>query len=91
MSTLGETRSTYDFSSDSDDEFGWEEVAVPQAQDIELEDQAGPSIRSNIEVTLEAYPTQRKGDRRYAVFLGLTGGRFEAALQEEVSWRHLAC
>jgi hypothetical protein len=79
MSTLGETRSTNDFSSDSEDELDWEEVAVPQAQYIELEDEAGPSTKSNIEVTFEAYPTQRKGDKKYAVSLGLTDERFEAA------------
>jgi hypothetical protein len=71
MSTLGKSTSTYDFSSDSEAELDWEEVAVPQVQHIELEDQAGPSISSNIEVTLDAYPTKRKGEKQYAVFLGL--------------------
>jgi hypothetical protein len=82
---------TYDVLSDSEDELDWEEVAVPQAQHIELEeDQAGPSTRHNIEVTLEAYPTRRKGDTQYG-FLYLTGERFEVASQEEVFWRHPAC
>jgi hypothetical protein len=58
--------STYDVLSDSEDELDWEEVTVPQAQYIELEDQSGPSTRPNIEVTLEAYPTSRKGDTQYA-------------------------
>ncbi|KAF8467598.1 Rad4-domain-containing protein [Russula ochroleuca] len=61
MSTHDITRPTDDFFSDSEDELDWEEVVVPQAQHIQLEDQAGPSTRPNIEVTLEAYPTQRKG------------------------------
>ena len=87
---MGET-STYDVLSDSEDELDWEEVTVPQAQHIELdEDQVGPSTRHNIEVTLEAYPTSRKGDTQYVVFLYLTDERFEVALQEEV-WRHPAC
>ena len=75
MSTQDKTRlSTYDSFSDSEDELDWEEVAVPQAQhlELELEDQAGPSTRPNIEVTLEAYSTKRKGDKKYAVFLGIT-------------------
>ena len=93
MSTKGNT-STYGVPSDSEDEFDWEEVTVPQAQHIELEleeDQAGPSTRPNIEVTLEAYPTHRKGDAQYVGFLFLMGKCFEVALQEEVFWRHLAC
>ena len=91
MSTKGKT-STYDALSDSEDELDWEEVTVPQAQYIELEeDQAGPSTRPNIEVTLEAYPTRRKGDTKYAAFLYLMDERFELALQEEVFWWHLAC
>ena len=71
MSTHGKTVSTYDFASDSEDEFDWEEVAVPQAQHLELEDQPDPSTRPNIEVTLEAYPTQGKGATQYAVPLVL--------------------
>jgi hypothetical protein len=71
MSTHGKTVSTYDLASDSEDEFDWEEVAVPQAQPLELEDESGPSTRPNIEVTLEAYPTQRKGATQYAVLLVL--------------------
>ena len=68
MSTKG-TTSTYDILSDSDDELDWEEVTVPQAQHIEPEeDQAGPSTRPNIEVTLEVYPKSRKGDTQYAIF-----------------------
>ena len=91
MSTKGKT-STYDFLSDSEDELDWEEVTVPQAQHIELEeDQTGLSTRPNIEVTLEAYPTSRKGNIQYADFLYLTDERFEVALQEEVFWRHPAC
>ncbi|KAI9443725.1 hypothetical protein F5148DRAFT_784537 [Russula earlei] len=60
MSTLGESNG---FFSDSEEELDWEEVAVPQLEqvEVELEDQAGPSTRPHIEVTLEAYPTQRKG------------------------------
>ncbi|KAI0288071.1 hypothetical protein BC826DRAFT_1107975 [Russula brevipes] len=63
MSTQDKAGSTYDFSSDSEDELDWEEVAVPQAQHLELEEdqEAGPSTRPNIEVTLEAYPSPRKG------------------------------
>lgn len=83
MSTKAKTP-TYDFLSDSEDELDWEEVIVPQAQDIELEeDQAGPSTRPNIEVTLEVYPTRRKGDAQYAVFIYLMDEGFQAALQEE--------
>jgi hypothetical protein len=92
MSTKGKT-SIYDVLSESEDELDWEEVTVPQAQHIELEeleDQAGPSTGPNIEVTLEAYPTHRKGDKQYAGFFYLTDGRFEVALQEEVFWRHPA-
>ena len=37
MSTNGKT-STYDVLSDSEDELDWEEVTVPQAQHIELEE-----------------------------------------------------
>jgi hypothetical protein len=82
---------TYDVLSDSEDELDWEEVTVPQAQHIELEeDQAGPSTRPNIEVTLEAYSTRRKGDAQYAGFLYPTDERFEIALQEEVFWWHSA-
>jgi hypothetical protein len=91
MSTKDKTP-TYDVLSDSEDESDWEEVTVPQAKYIELEeDQAGPSTRPNIEVTLEAYPTRRKGDKKYAVFLYLTDEHFKVALQEEVFWRHPAC
>lgn len=92
MSTKGKT-STYDIISDSEDELDWEEVTVPQPQhyDIELdEDHAGPSTGPNIEVTLEAYPTGRKGDKKYACFLYLMDERFEVALQEKVSWWHPA-
>ncbi|KAH9992061.1 hypothetical protein BJV77DRAFT_1060568 [Russula vinacea] len=60
MSTHDITRSTSNSFSDSEDELDWEEVAVPQVQHIELEDQAGPSTRPNIEVTLEAYSTQER-------------------------------
>ena len=77
MTTQSETLSTYDFASDSEDELDWEEVAVPQVQHIELEDQAGPSTRPNIEVTLEAYSTQRKGKTQYAVFFCLIVECFE--------------
>ena len=91
MSTPDITRSTNDSFSDSEDELDWEEVAVPQAQHLELEDQAGPSTRPNIEVTLDAHHTKRKGDKQYAFFLCLPDGHFEAVLQEEVSWWHLAC
>ena len=91
MSTKGNTP-TYDVLSDSEDEFDWEEVTVPQAQHIELEeDQAGPSTRHNIEVTLEVYPTNRKGDTRYVIFFYPTDERFEVALQKEVFWQHPTC
>jgi hypothetical protein len=91
MSTEDKT-SAYDVLSDSEDELDWEEVTVPPAQHLELEeDLAGPSTRPNIEVTLEAYPTSRKGDTQFAVFLYLMDERFEVALQEEVFWRHPAC
>lgn len=69
MSTKGKT-STYGILSDSEDELDWEEVTVPQALHIELEeDQAESSTRPNIEITLEAYPTRRKGDTQYAIFI----------------------
>jgi hypothetical protein len=91
MSTKDKT-STYDVASDSEDELDWEEVTVPQAQQMELEeDQGGPSTRPTIEVTLEAYSTHRKGDTQYAVFPYLTEERFEVALQEEAFWRDPAC
>jgi hypothetical protein len=77
MSTHDITRSTSNSFSDSEDELDWEEVAVPQVQHIELEDQAGPSTRPNIEVTLEAYSTQRKGKTQYAVFFCLIVECFE--------------
>lgn len=77
MSTHDITRSTSNSFSDSEDELDWEEVAVPQVQHIELEDQAGPSTRPNIEVTLEAYSTQRKGKTQYAVFFCLIIECFE--------------
>jgi hypothetical protein len=67
MSTKGKT-STYDFLTGSD-EFDREEVTVPQAQQIELEeDQAGPSMRPNIEVILDANPTSRKGNHSMQFF-----------------------
>jgi len=71
MATLGGTGSTtYNFSDDSEGEFDWEEVAVPQAAQVEPEeDEAGPSTRLNIEVTLEAYPAQGKDGKQYALFV----------------------
>jgi hypothetical protein len=84
--------STYDVLSDSEDELDWEEVTVPQAQHIELEeDQAGPSTRPNIEVTFEAYPSHREGNTRYEGFSCLADEHFEVALQEKVIRRHPAC
>jgi xeroderma pigmentosum group C-complementing protein len=85
MSTKGKT-STYDFLTDSEDEIDWEEVAIPQAQQIELEeDQAGPSTKPNIEVILEAYPTSRKGDTQYAVLLFLTDERLKSCYRKKFS------
>jgi hypothetical protein len=67
MTTQSKTTSTHDFASDSEDEFDWEEVAVPPAQQLELDDprdddqaEQGSSTRPNIEVTLDAYPTNAK-------------------------------
>lgn len=57
------------FSSDSEDELDWEEVAVPQAENFVQEEQAGP--RPNIEVTLDTYPAQGKNDTQYVVSLCL--------------------
>jgi hypothetical protein len=76
MSTQDKAGSTYNFSSDSEDELDWEEVAVPQAQHLELEEdqEAGPSTRPNIEVILEAYPSPGKGSARYALLHVLTVG-----------------
>ena len=72
MTTQSKTTSTYDFASDSEDELDWEEVAVPQAQQLELEDprdddqaEQGSSTRPNIEVTLEAYPTHTRDGTQY--------------------------
>ena len=80
MSTKAKTP-TYDFLSDSEDELDWEEVIVPQAQEIEPEeDQAGPSTRPNIEITLETYTTRRKGDAQYAGFLYLMDEQFQVAI-----------
>jgi hypothetical protein len=84
MSTQSKTASTYDFSGDSEDELDWEEVSVPQAQHLELDDDQapgqGPSTRPNIEVTLEAYPAHGKDGTKYAVFLVLTDEAVEAAI-----------
>ncbi|KAF8264379.1 hypothetical protein EI94DRAFT_1772689 [Lactarius quietus] len=60
MSTPGEEDLAHNFSSDSEDELDWEEVAVPQAEHLVPEDQAGPRTRVNIEVTLDAYSVQGK-------------------------------
>ncbi|KAI9443537.1 Rad4-domain-containing protein [Lactarius indigo] len=60
MSTQGAEELAHNFSSDSEDEFDWEEVAVPQAGHFVPEDQAGPSTKPNIEITLDAYPGQGK-------------------------------
>jgi hypothetical protein len=64
----------YDSASDGEDEFDWEEVAVPEAQPLEpySEDQPGPSTRPNIEVILEAHPAQGKEKTQYAVLLVLS-------------------
>ena len=72
MSTRSKTGSTYDFASDTEDELDWEEVSVPQAQHLELEDDdagQGPSTRGNIEVTLEVHPKRGKDGTSYAVSL----------------------
>lgn len=86
--------STTEFASDSEDEFDWEEVAVPTAaQPLELdsEDQAGPSTRPNIEVTLEVHPTQGKDRTQYAVLLVLRRTSALRLLQEETSRRDFPC
>jgi hypothetical protein len=69
---MSATELTYNSASDSEDEFDWEEVAVPEAQHLELnaEDQ-GLSTRPNIEVTLEAHPAKGKDGTQYAVLLVL--------------------
>jgi xeroderma pigmentosum group C-complementing protein len=74
MTTQSKTTSTYDFASDSEDEFDWEEVAVPQARQSELADprdddeaEQGSSTRPNIEITLEAHPTRAKDGTQYEV------------------------
>jgi hypothetical protein len=68
---MSTTELAYISASDSEDEFDWEEVAVPAAQPLEpdSEDQAGPSTRPNIEVTLELHPAQGKDRTQYAVLL----------------------
>ena len=70
---MSTTELTYNSASDSEDEFDWEEVAVPEAQHFEpdAEDQEGPSTRPNIEVTLEALPVKGKDGTQYAVLLVL--------------------
>jgi hypothetical protein len=73
MSTQGADVLAHDFSSDSEDELDWEEVAVPHAEYFVPEDQAGPSTRPNIEVTLDAYPAQGKDGTQYVVLLYLFG------------------
>ncbi|KAH9013188.1 hypothetical protein EDB83DRAFT_2576942, partial [Lactarius deliciosus] len=60
MSTQSAEEFAHDFSSDTEDELDWEEVAVPQAEYSVQEDQAGSSARPNIEITLDAYPAQGK-------------------------------
>ncbi|KAI0301205.1 hypothetical protein B0F90DRAFT_1628752 [Multifurca ochricompacta] len=60
MSTEGKVEPAYGFSDSSEDELDWEEVAVPQALDVVLDDQPGPSTRPNIEVTIETFPAQGK-------------------------------
>lgn len=55
MSAQEEEELAHNFSSDSEDELDWEEVAVPQAEQLVPEDQAEPQTRPNIEVTLDAY------------------------------------
>lgn len=84
MSTQIKTDSTDDFASDSEDELDWEEVAVPPAQHLELEDDEaaaqGPSTRPNIEVTLDVHPARGKDGTQYEVFLVLVDGRVKAAI-----------
>ena len=83
MSTQSKTGSTDDFASDSEDELDWEEVAVPRAQHLELEDDEaaqGPSTRQNLEVTLEVHPTRGKNGTQYAVFLVLLDEQVKAAI-----------
>jgi len=76
MSTQSKTASTYDFSGDSEDELDWEEVSVPQAQHLELDDDQapgqGPSTRPNIEVTLEAYPAHGKDSTKKKLSSGIS-------------------
>ena len=70
MSTQGADVLAHNFSSDSEDELDWEEVAVPQAEHFVPEDQAGPpSTRPTIEVTLDAYSARGKDGKQYAVLL----------------------
>ena len=71
MSTQGADVLAHNFSSDSEDELDWEEVAVPQAKHFAPEDQAGPSTRPNIEVTLDAYPVRGKDGTQYVVLFYL--------------------
>lgn len=56
MSSQDAEEAAHNFSSDSEDELDWEEVAVPQAEHpVVPEDQAEPRPRPDIEVTLDAY------------------------------------
>ncbi|KAH9020526.1 hypothetical protein EDB83DRAFT_2432250 [Lactarius deliciosus] len=60
MSTQSAEEFAHNFSSDTEDELYWEEVAVPQAEYSVQEDHAGSSATPNIEITLDAYPAQGK-------------------------------
>lgn len=71
MSTQGAEDLAHNFSSDSEDELDWEEVAVPQAEHLVQEDQAEPRLSPNIEVTLDTYPAQGKNGTQYVVLLYL--------------------
>ncbi len=71
MSTQRAEELAHNFSSDSEDELDWEEVAVPQAGHLVPEDQAGPSTRTNIEITLDAYPARGKDGTQYVFLLYL--------------------
>lgn len=71
MSMQGADTLADNFSSDSEDELDWEEVAVPQAEHFVLEDQAGPYPRPNIEVTLDAHPARGKDGTQYVFLLYL--------------------
>lgn len=81
MSSQDAEEAAHNFSSDSEDELDWEEVAVPQAEHLVVppEDQAEPRPRPNIEVTLDAYSVKGakgKDDAQYVALFYLGDGGY---------------